>query len=572
MKYLLLLSILALSTANWQLTPITDISTHTITLYIGIKQHNINKLHNELQQRSTPTSKLYANWLTRHDILQITQPNPQPTINYLSTIIPKSHITNYNDAIKITTSISNIEQLFNTTMMLFTNTKTLHQQYAALTNYVYPHNQIDIVEGLHLHNNDIIPLSTQWNEGYIIPTSIHNLYNITNYTIQSQSSQTVGEFENDLSFTNYDMSKFTNLTTTPYPIIQPNHIIGPYYPLNPDGEATLDIQYQTTIAQNATQWYTSSPQWLFAYTIQMQNLPIFPLVHSISYGWNEAQQCNPAVFTNCTLRNISSEAYTKRTNIEFLKMGLMGMTIVVASGDSGSSSRSNVQCDHAPYLNPVFPASSPYVVTVGGTHILQPITTDKYNTSIPMCHDYNYDCIVHRNTTLQHPELNCEHDTCAWTSGSGISNYFGRPFYQDYEANHYFNTSTNLPPSTMYNRYGRIYPDVAMVANNFLIILFKDVQIVAGTSAAAPSFSALITLLNDYRLQHNLSPLGFVNPLLYEINRQCDNCFVDIQTGSSASTEFTNCKYGYEATRGFDPIYGLGTPNYGNIRYFIETN
>jgi tripeptidyl-peptidase-1 len=39
--------------------------------------------------------------------------------------------------------------------------------------------------------------------------------------------------------------------------------------------------------------------------------------------------------------------------------------------------------------------------------------------------------------------------------------------------------------------------------------------LIGGTSASAPAFAAIVALLNDVRLSNDLSPLGFLNPLLY---------------------------------------------------------
>jgi len=37
-----------------------------------------------------------------------------------------------------------------------------------------------------------------------------------------------------------------------------------------------------------------------------------------------------------------------------------------------------------------------------------------------------------------------------------------------------------------------------------------------GTSASAPIFAGVVTLLNDARLNAGKSPLGFLNPMLYK--------------------------------------------------------
>ncbi len=52
---------------------------------------------------------------------------------------------------------------------------------------------------------------------------------------------------------------------------------------------------------------------------------------------------------------------------------------------------------------------------------------------------------------------------------------------------------------------------------------------VAGTSCATPTASGIIALLNDARLQNNMSTLGFLNPFIYK-NIGLWN---DIATGSS---------------------------------------
>jgi tripeptidyl-peptidase-1 len=40
-----------------------------------------------------------------------------------------------------------------------------------------------------------------------------------------------------------------------------------------------------------------------------------------------------------------------------------------------------------------------------------------------------------------------------------------------------------------------------------------------GTSAATPTFAAIISLINDARYQRNKKPLGFLNPLLYQLRK-----------------------------------------------------
>ena len=77
---------------------------------------------------------------------------------------------------------------------------------------------------------------------------------------------------------------------------------------------------------------------------------------------------------------------------------------------------------------------------------------------------------------------------------------------------------------------------------------------VAGTSAACPTFSGVIGLLNDLRKSSGKKTLGFLNPWIY----QNAAAFNDITSGSNpgCSTQ------GFPAEKGWDPVTGVGTPNY----------
>ena len=56
-----------------------------------------------------------------------------------------------------------------------------------------------------------------------------------------------------------------------------------------------------------------------------------PLVVSMSWGWPEPNQCDVG---NCT-GDETSQQYVERTNVEFQKIGAMGVSLFAASGDQG---------------------------------------------------------------------------------------------------------------------------------------------------------------------------------------------------------------------------------------------
>ena len=59
-------------------------------------------------------------------------------------------------------------------------------------------------------------------------------------------------------------------------------------------------------------------------------------------------------------------------------------------------------------------------------------------------------------------------------------------------------------------------------------------------------------------------------PLLYQIWKDCKNCFVDLVHGSSNSTEDSTCRYGFNAAKGYDAVYGVGLPDFGNIYEYVK--
>ena len=84
-----------------------------------------------------------------------------------------------------------------------------------------------------------------------------------------------------------------------------------------------------------------------------------------------------------------------------------------------------------------------------------------------------------------------------------------------------------------------------------------QVLVVSGTSAAAPVFAALLTRINEERIAKGKGTVGFVNPVLY----QHPEVFNDITEGSNSGCGGT----AFEAVEGWDPVTGLGTPNYPKL-------
>ena len=81
-------------------------------------------------------------------------------------------------------------------------------------------------------------------------------------------------------------------------------------------------------------------------------------------------------------------------------------------------------------------------------------------------------------------------------------------------------------------------------------------------SAQAPAFAALVSLLNEARLQAKMPAMGFLNPFLYTNA----HAFFDVVEGTNAIDRGGGgIKYGFDCTKGWDPATGVGTPHFGKL-------
>jgi len=176
---------------------------------------------------------------------------------------------------------------------------------------------------------------------------------------------------------------------------------------------------------------------------------------------------------------------------------------------------------------PGFPASCPFVTAVGAT-------------------------------TQTNPEV----AVFDFFSGGGFSNFFARPSYQDQDVTNYLNTLPKGTYAGLFNPNGRAIPDVAAQGDNFKVFIGGEAFLIGGTSASSPTFSGFVALLNDVRLQAKLPPLGFLNPFLYSKGFEGLN---DITIGNNAGCGTP----GFNASKGWDPVTGLGTMNFGKLRELV---
>jgi len=167
---------------------------------------------------------------------------------------------------------------------------------------------------------------------------------------------------------------------------------------------------------------------------------------------------------------------------------------------------------------------------------------------------------VNPNATVFEPESACEQ---VIFSGGGFSNYFAIPDYQKSVVADYVkdNLTPSPYPAGTYNTSGtsRAYPDISANGANYVVASDGAFGLVYGTSAAAPVVGSMLTMINDARLALGKKPIGFINPTIY--SPAFKGAFNDITTGTNPGCGTK----GFSAAKGYDPVTGLGTPNFAKL-------
>jgi len=163
--------------------------------------------------------------------------------------------------------------------------------------------------------------------------------------------------------------------------------------------------------------------------------------------------------------------------------------------------------------------------------------------------------------------------TTSFKSGGGFSQFNLRPSYQNTAVANYLKLNIAFPPAGSFNSSGRATPDFAALGDeHFQVIVGGRTFSIGGTSASAPTFSAIVSILNDYRLNAGKTTLGFVNPLFYNLAATNNGAFYDITIGDNKEGCGTSCApkiNGFLCAPAWDAVSGYGTPNVNVLKTLV---
>lgn len=518
-----------------------------IELTIAIKQQNLDKLEQFTLAVSHPRDPKYGQHMTLQEVNELVAPRTEDmeaVKAWLQSIGTAMQVQ--SDFIKVTANVSQVERLLGVEYHEFQHPVTGFSALRAVSEPELPEEiqqAIDFVSPTTQALPQKLPLRVSQKleaTGFTnTPKSLRKLYSIGDVEASSPKNRQAVTGFLEQHRTNTDLQRFFSseypkgkgrkISRTRGDGADESHVGGQI-------EAELDTQYVMAIGGNVeTEFWTfkgrvpnepeNEPFLKFLTLLGETPDDEVPLVISTSYGEDE---------------DSTDLDYAKRCNVEFQKAGARGISLLFSSGDSGvagiggglfsNTSACKSDCDAgSDCFVPQWPAASPWVTSVGGTK------------SYP-------------GAPEQADEL----------SSGGFSLRWPRPDWQKSAADAYVQrTDDDMADRTRYRSAGRGFPDVAAQSENYLVTLDLIPYPVSGTSCSSPTVAGIVSLLNDLRLQQGQPSLGYLNPLLYS---DLASTFTDIVKGSNPGCDTK----GFPAKPGWDPVTGLGTPNYDNMAEVVH--
>ncbi|KAF8190227.1 family S53 protease [Mycena galopus ATCC 62051] len=508
----------------------------TISLRIALASSNFAGLEQALYDVSTPSSSNYGNHLSKAEVNAFLAPSTDAVTAVQAWLasygLTATTSSSAGDWLSLTVPVSTANEMLAAKYENFEHTAS-GKSYARTLTWSLPVEVADYVAAVHpatTFNNPVSAgpvlsapkpssgVSTDASSSCsttITPACLQTLYGIPT-TPATEISNTIAvagfieQYANAADLKTFlkdfrtDMSSSTTFTLSTL-----DGGSNPQSSSDAGIEANLDVQYTVGIATGVPVFFVSVGE-----DYQDGDLEGFldivnflsaeddvPNVMTTSYGENETDMSKALAFKLC-------EAYAA--------FGARGTSILFASGDGGVEGGQAQTCKT---YQAAFPAGCPYLTGVGSVTGTSPETASTF-------------------------------------SSGGFSNYWGVADYQS-TAVAAFLTAQGTTNKGLFNASGRGYPDVSAQGENVQIVASGKTEGVDGTSCSSPIFASVVGLINDQLIAAGNPPLGFLNPWLYA-NPSMLN---DVTTGSNPGCGAK----GFTARAGWDPVTGLGTPNYAKM-------
>ncbi|TWU78818.1 hypothetical protein ED733_007331 [Metarhizium rileyi] len=564
-----------------------------VPVRIGLKQSNLEKADGHLLEVSDPASPKYGQHFNTQQIVDLFAPSEQ-TINEVKAWLAASGIpaesiklSNSKGWLNFNTTASQLESLLQTKFYLYTSSEA-DGVYFGTETYSLPHDISPLVDlvmpGISFtqvrkkaarravqftnaepQSKAIDPITTTHCFESVTPHCINSLYKIPPATLANPNN-TLGIFQTyDDVYAQEDLDQFYEAVKSGIPkgtgpiIHLINGATAPVPQSKAGGESDLDFEMAIPLIYPQK---TSLYQIKYGKGYKDFNYIFNDFLDAFSGPYchdngdeGSGKECNKLTAPNVlsvswgVTEDPALANFYKRQCTEWMKFGLQGTSVFVASGDYGVADGPCL----GPQKNKFVPdglCGCPYITAVGSS-------------------------VLPKGAKIGDAEI----ATDRFSSGGGFSNVFATPEWQlnavsEYLTKHkpayesYNITDGKLPAAGVYNRGGRGYPDISAIGDYGVVVVRGKPGRLAGTSMSCPIIAAIFNRINEERLKAGKRPVGFINPALYKAYHS--KVFNDIVKGDQPGGDGCGTR-GFSAASGWDPVTGLGTPIYPKLlEYFLK--
>ena len=510
-------------------------ATKSLSLAIGVPLRDQPGLARLVQDLSDPASPNYRHYLTPE---QFTERFGPTEADYQAVIaFAKAHglaVTGthpHRMLLDVAGSVTDVERAFRTTMRTYQHPTEAREFYApetepsaeanvpildisGLSNFRLPHPKNRRATPLRRAATPEPKAAGSWSQGQFIGSDFRAAY--APGVALTGAGQMIGLVEFDGYYAE-DITTYESLANLPNVPLQ-NVLLNGFNgvpttgPNSGNSEVALDIEMVISMAPGLSKVvvYEAGPAGL-------------------------ANDILSAMSTNTAIKQFScswSFGTTPRGTMDglFQKLAVQGQSFFNASGDSGAFTGDWPEPDDDPYLT-----------LVGGTTLA---------TCAP------------GGAWLSETAWNAP-DFFSATSGGYTANYSiaaTAPWQQG------ISMSANQGSTTLRN-----IPDVAMVADNILIVADNGQQeISGGSSAAVQLWAAFAALANQQAAASGQPPVGFINPAIYALGKSASYSavFNDVTAGNN---RINGTAPEFFAVPGYDLCTGWGSPAGGSLILALAT-
>ncbi|KAH3908194.1 hypothetical protein HBI56_191470 [Parastagonospora nodorum] len=542
---------------------------HKMHFRVAVRSADSSLLERTLMDVSSPSSPNYGQHLKRSELKDLIKPRAESSDAVLSWLqasgIESRDIANDGEWISFRAPVKRAEEMMGAKFSTYQSKTRRDVKKVRSLSYSVPkeiRRHIDMIHPITRFGQLQPERSQVFTQGSAVrtaavnatcnttvtPSCLADLYKFADYEVDASAPVSIGVNGFLEQYARYsDFVKFTSTyapkaagTNFTYTLVAGG--LNDQNSTDDSVEANLDIQYtaglvgpniktsffstagrgshipdldQPSAADNENEPYME----FFTYLLSLENEKL-PSVLSTSYG--ESEQSVGAPYANKVCDMIG-------------QLGTRGVSVIFSSGDTGPGSACQTNDGkNTTRFQAIFPASCPYVTSVGGTFNVQP-------------------------------------ERAVYFSSGGFSDFWKRPAYQDKAVTNYLKRLGSQWDG-LYNAAGRGFPDVAAQGLGFRVV-DKGVTVpVGGTSASAPVFASVVALLNNARKAAGMSQMGFLNPWIYTVGYQGLNDIVNGgSTGCVGRSIYSGLKSprvpyaSWNATVEWDPVTGHGTPDFEKL-------